>query len=155
MSRVQSVMTSLWPARNFFACRKLTVIVRTAATNSRSALPPAKQTKQKTNAPVEQRCDRSLKFRVSGFELERGTRYSRTRNSRRIRVQTEAQARRPQMQNRTSQDRPRPLDSAPLGLARVALEAMTYRLRPEGLCLGSNFQSNPRQSPREKESKAP
>jgi hypothetical protein len=54
MSRVQNVMTSLWPVRNFFVCRKRTVIVRTAAMNFRSALPPVKQTRRRIQAPVEE-----------------------------------------------------------------------------------------------------
>ena len=36
--------------RNFFVCRRLTVIVLIAAMNFRSALPPAKQ-KRRINAP--------------------------------------------------------------------------------------------------------
>src|SRR5439155_14116617 len=51
MSRARNVMRSLWPARNFFVCRRLTVIVPIAAMNFRSALPPAKQSKQRINAP--------------------------------------------------------------------------------------------------------
>jgi hypothetical protein len=54
MSRVRNVTTSLWRVRNFSVCRKRTVIVRTAATNFRSVLPPVKQTRQRIQAPVEE-----------------------------------------------------------------------------------------------------
>src|SRR5262245_30097547 len=57
MSRARSVKRSLWPARNFFVCRKPTVIVLTAAMNFRSALLPPRTTKQPINTPVEQRHD--------------------------------------------------------------------------------------------------
>ena len=53
MSRARNVMTSLWLARNFFVCRRLTVIVLTAAMNFRSALPPARQPKRRINAPAK------------------------------------------------------------------------------------------------------
>ena len=43
--------------RNFFVCRKLTVIVLTAAMNFRSALLPLRPTKRPIDAPVEQRDD--------------------------------------------------------------------------------------------------
>src|SRR5436309_4462969 len=57
MCHVRSATTSLWPARNFFVCRRLTVIVPTAAMNFRSALPPAKQVDRRTNARGDPRHD--------------------------------------------------------------------------------------------------
>src|SRR5215467_7164660 len=57
MSRARSVKRSLWPARNFFVCRKPTVIVPTAAMNFRSALPPLRPTKRPINAPLERHHD--------------------------------------------------------------------------------------------------
>src|SRR5438445_12666085 len=56
MCHARSATTSLWLARNFFVCRKLTVIVPIAAMNFRSALPPAKR-RRRINAPVDPRHD--------------------------------------------------------------------------------------------------
>jgi hypothetical protein len=50
MCHVPSVTTNSWLARNFFVCRRLTVIVLIAAMNFRSALPPAKRPKRRINA---------------------------------------------------------------------------------------------------------
>src|SRR5438128_4557574 len=57
MCHVRSATTSLWLARNFFVCRRLTVIVPTAAMNFRSASPPARQVERRINAPVKQHHD--------------------------------------------------------------------------------------------------
>ena len=54
-SHVQSATTSLWRAKNFFVCRKPTVIVRTAATNFRSVSLPTRQIE--INAPAGRRHD--------------------------------------------------------------------------------------------------
>ena len=69
MCHVRSATTSLWPARNFFACRKLTVIVPIAAMNFRSALPPAKQPKQRINAPAGQHHDAASSQGISRNEI--------------------------------------------------------------------------------------
>jgi len=60
-----------------------------------------------------------------------------------MKVQTQGASLRPQTQNRAAHGRPGPLALAPLGLARLALEVKTHRLRPEGLCLGSQCRRNP------------
>ena len=69
MCHVRSVTTSLWRVRNFFVCRKLTVIVLIAAMNFRSALPPAKRPRRRINAPVKQHHDAASSQGISRNEI--------------------------------------------------------------------------------------
>jgi hypothetical protein len=69
MSRARNVMRSLWLARNFFVCRRLTVIVPIAAMNFRSAWPPAKRPRQRINAPVKQHHDAASSQGISRNEI--------------------------------------------------------------------------------------
>src|SRR5262245_14790594 len=57
MSHARSVTRNLWPGRNFFVCRKLTVIVLTAAMNFLPASPPAMQDYRRSNVPADLRHD--------------------------------------------------------------------------------------------------